>query len=62
MSDLNLLLCCPHCGGKNGYQYTRLELVTVNAVWGGEEEGQCEGVERETKPRCSDCNKIIKAT
>ena len=63
MSDLNLLLCCPHCGGSSGYTYSRTETYTVSGSWGREENAHYDGGPmRETKPRCADCNKIIKAT
>lgn len=52
---------CQRCGGDSGYQYIRIERVTVTGSWRGNEEGQCEGLERETKPRCMDCGGIVKA-
>lgn len=54
------LPCCPFCGGTSGYTYVRIERYAVTSGWDGNEEGQCDGVEKETKPRCIDCNKIIK--
>lgn len=62
MSDLNLLLCCPRCGGESGYYYARTEKYTVNGSWSGDENANYENEPVETKPRCADCNKIIKAT
>jgi hypothetical protein len=61
--ELLHLSCCPCCGGSSGYSYSRTETYTVNGSWGREEQAHYDGRPiKETKPRCADCNKIIRAT
>jgi len=51
--------CCTHCGGINGYSYSRIERFSVQGDWDWHEAAEPVKVERETKPRCDDCNKVV---
>lgn len=58
--DNKELTRCPYCGSDEGYGYRSIQSFDMCGMWGKDPEGECNGVVRETKPRCNNCGKVIK--
>lgn len=59
MSELNDLLCCPHCQSEYGFYFNRTEEFLVHHDIGGESISQHVRVIKETKARCENCKKVV---
>ncbi len=51
---------CPYCDGDGGYEFVSVQRFSMHVGWDGVTDGEYTDTERETKPRCADCGKIIK--